>query len=184
MPRRARDRVAERGECAMSKESLKKGVQSIAAELYRFGLLLFPASLVGGSIGGLVAGISCGISEGESVFGAMFGVLFGSVIGFLFHIVAYWLVFRIPIERVAKYLIGGTLLGSLPLALIPQYGGILSLLGGVHGYWLGLVILLIRRWFEKRDERRNEEQGGQAATLFQSGHFPARLVDRFRKGGT
>ena len=145
----------------MSIELLKRCLRSMAAELVRFVWLLFLAAVAGGLIGCLVGTIS-GTFGGYSGLGIDYGLMVGSVIGFLFYTVAHWLVFRIPIERVAKYLIGGTLIGSLPLALIPIYGWILSLLGGVLGYWLGLVELLIRRSREKRAERENDRDKSQA----------------------
>jgi membrane protein YqaA with SNARE-associated domain len=89
----------------------------------------------------------------------MYGIVVGSFVSFLFYTVAHWFVFRIPIERVAIFLIGGTLVGSLPLALVPTYGAVLSLLGGMLGYWLGLVELVIRRSREKRAEQMPGENG-------------------------
>ncbi len=121
----------------------------VVAELGRFGLLLVLASVTGGLIGCLVGTIA-GTLGGASGLGIDFGIIVGSVIGFLFYAVAHWFVFRIPPERVAKFLIGGTLIGSVPLAF---YGAMLSLFGGMLGYWLGLVELLTRRWRENRAER-------------------------------
>jgi len=142
----------------MSKTSVKRVVQLIAAELVRFGLLLIPASFVGGLIGCLVGTIA-GTIGGESGLGIDFGFMIGSVVGFVFYAVAHWFVFRLPVERVAKHLIAGTLIGSVPLAFIPVYGAVLSLYGGILGYWLGLVELLIRVWGEKRAVRQKEDNG-------------------------
>jgi membrane protein YqaA with SNARE-associated domain len=115
----------------------------IAFHLARFFWLLFLATVMGGMIGGLLGSVSFAVSAESPEMGVSFGVPFGAIIGFLLYIVAHWLVLRIPLERTAKSLIGGTLIGSIPLALIPNYGAVLSVLGGVIGYCLGLIVLLI-----------------------------------------
>lgn len=142
----------------MFRKLRKKDISIIAAECGKFLWYLYLATFMGGLIGSLAGGISCGISEGEPIFGAMYGIVVGSFVSFLFYTVAHWFVFRIPLERVAKFLIGGTLIGSLPLALIPKVPP-LCLFGGVVGYWSGLVILLMRRWREKRAEQMTGENG-------------------------
>ena len=150
----------------MRSDQGKRKLQVIAKGLLRFLLLLFLATCMGALIGAVVAGISSVIIEGishgirEGVGAAFFvaqnfGVLLGGLTGFCFYVVAHWLVFRVPVERTARYLIGGTLIGSLPLSLIPFINPVFSLYGGMFGYWLGLAMLLIQVWREKRDEREN-----------------------------
>ncbi len=153
----------------MRSEQGAKKLQVIAKGLLRFLLLLFLATCMGALIGAVVAGISSliivGVSHGirDGVGAAFFvaencGVLLGGATGFCFYVVAHWLVFRLPVERMARYLIGGTLVCSLPLSLIPFINPVFSLYGGMFGYWLGLAVLLIQVWREKRDETKKQEE--------------------------
>jgi hypothetical protein len=65
---------------------------------------------------------------------------FGLPTGFLFGLLSFWSLRKAPLRDVAIYLIGGTLLFALPVALISDLF-VLSLPSGAVGYWMGFLFL-------------------------------------------
>lgn len=139
-------------------------MKAFLMHIARYLVLLIFAAAMGGVLGGILGFVSFTISGGGGGLGISFGSLLGSVCGVFFYGVVHWIVFRIPLERTATYLIGGTLIGGVPLSVIPMYGPIWAIYGGISGYWIGVFCLLFQLWREKhgyavRHENLILEQG-------------------------
>ncbi len=114
--------------------------------LIRYLILSCLAILVGAAVGGLVGYISCSMIGEEPRDGLNLGAHAGAIIGLVFYSVTHWLVFRKPLWATALFLIGGTLVGSVPVSFIPVFGIPFMFFGGILGYWLGVVALLVTTW--------------------------------------
>jgi hypothetical protein len=116
--------------------------------MIRYFKMLCLATAGGAVIGGLAGSIPFMIETGGIEIGmAGAGAIIGAVVGLAFYSVTHWLVFRRPPWLTAVFLIGGTLIGSMPLSFITDlYSPPFVLVGGALGYWLGVAALLVATW--------------------------------------
>jgi hypothetical protein len=79
------------------------------------------------------------------MFGLILGCLCGCIVAIVFCAVSQLFLLDLSETLILKFLGVATLLGGVPLALVPHYGPKYALFGGMIGYWVGFVALLVRR---------------------------------------
>jgi hypothetical protein len=128
--------------------------------LYR-GVLLAP--IYGSAIGALLTYlVFSGHSEeltrdpGFGKFCLLQGAAIGGPIGLFFGLLVAWPTRKVPLKLLVPFLAGGTLLFSLPFALIGGEGGpVLAWFGGMVGFWIGAFVLFIHRRVERTERLTN-----------------------------
>ncbi|GMV92941.1 MAG: hypothetical protein AMXMBFR82_27190 [Candidatus Hydrogenedentota bacterium] len=98
-----------------------------------FVFLLAPVG--GGAVGALIAAISFVMSGEYASFGASFGIPIGAFTGLIHGLIFVWFLPEESLTRLIVYLTLGTLLGAMPMALIPDFA-VPAWFGGVVGCWV------------------------------------------------
>jgi hypothetical protein len=117
-------------------------VQDLRTYLFRVFVFAPLTGAACGAITGFFGDLASGGEFGFVVLGAMFGI----PTGFVFSVLSFWLLRDAALSNIAAYLVSGTLLFAIPVALIPEAIAV-SWLSGMAGYWVGFLFLLTRLKF-------------------------------------
>jgi len=114
-------------------------VRNLRTYLFR----VFVFAPLAGAACGAITGFFGDLASGGVFDFVVLGAMFGIPTGFVFSLLTFWLLRDAALSDIAAYLVSGTLLFSLPVALIPE-AIVFSWLSGMAGYWVGFLFMLTR----------------------------------------